>query len=263
MSRISTAVFAALLALPASAFASDFDGTWKSDPGSWKITTPDQFLLMNGRYTCLAGCPVKQTLTANGADNGVKDALYVDTLAVFVVDDHTVRIIGKKHGVPVTESIGKVSPDGKTLAVTYSSSSDTNGGAPMTGSYTETRVSDGPEGAHLISGKWMFNGAAKASDNSLLTTYKLDGDTLTMTQPTGQSYTAKLGGGDAPFLGDPGLNGVSVRRVGPHAIEETDKLNGAVVWVGTSTVSDDGTTMTTVWDDKRIGQGGSGTATKQ
>ena len=108
----------------------------------------------------------------------------------------------------------------------------------------------------------MLSGSA-ISGNALETTFKSDGDTVTMSQPPGQSYTAVIGGPDAPFKGDPGTDMVSLKRVGPHAIEETDKQNGAVVWVGTYTISDDGKTMTTVWTDKRNNTGGSGTSTKE
>ena len=263
MTLISRAVFAALLVLPGAAIAGEFDGTWKNDPASWKISTPDEYLLKDGSYTCLAGCDVRVAIPADGADHAVAGSAYADMLAVTAVDDHTVRIVSKKGGAKVADSTGVVSGDGKTLTWTFSNSSNTNGGPPITGTSSENRVSDGPAGTHAISGKWMFVGAASMSDNVLHTTFKQDGDTLTMSQPTGQAYTAVLGGPDAAYKGDPGINSVSVKRAGPHAIQETDKLNGAVIWVGTMTVSDDGKTMTTIWDDKRYNQSGSGLANKE
>jgi hypothetical protein len=264
MLKIAQAAFAASMVLaPCAAMAADFDGTWKSNPSSWKATTPNEYVLVNGTYTCLAGCYIKQAIPADGADHAVTGVPYLDTFAVIVLNDHAAEFVGKKNGAKVSDATSTVSADGKTMSTNFSNASNTNGGAPVTGAFTEARVGGGPAGAHAISGKWRFDGASGVSDNGTLTTFKLDGDTLTMTQPTGQSYTAVIGGPDAPYQGDPGIDTVSLRRVGPHAIEETDKFKGAVVWIGTSTVSDDGTTMTTVWEDKRNNSGGSGTATKQ
>jgi len=52
------------------------------------------------------------------------------------------------------------------------------------------------------------------SDNGLAFTYKVEGESLTMSNPTGQSYTAKLDGTEAPYKGDPGTTSVSVETIG-------------------------------------------------
>jgi hypothetical protein len=83
-----------------------------------------------------------------------------------------------------------------------------------------------------------------------------------MTSPTGQSYTAKLDGTDAPYVGDPGTTSVSLKRIG-DAIEETDKRDGKVISVSKSTVSPDGKTMTSVVDDKLHGTTATYVAVKQ
>jgi hypothetical protein len=51
------------------------------------------------------------------------------------------------------------------------------------------------------------------SDAGLLISYDLEGDTLTMSRPTGLRYKAKLDGTVAPYEGDPEKHGVSVRRM--------------------------------------------------
>lgn len=84
-----------------------------------------------------------------------------------------------------------------------------------------------------------------------------------MTSPTGQSYTAKLDGTDAPYMGDPGTTSVSVKRTGPNAMEETDKRDGKAISVARITVSTDGKTMQIVADDKLRGTTSEITATKQ
>jgi hypothetical protein len=101
------------------------------------------------------------------------------------------------------------------------------------------------------------------SDEGLLVTYKLEGDTLTMSRPTGQSYRARLDGTDAPYKGDPGTNGVSVRRIGAKTIEETDKLGGRAFSIARMTVSPDGTSMTIVVHDVQAGTTSQLTARKQ
>ena len=91
------------------------------------------------------------------------------------------------------------------------------------------------------------------SDNGLFITFKVEGDTLNMSTRTGQSYSAKLDGTEAPYKGDPGTTSVSVKSLGKNAFEETDKRNGKVIVVGRATVSADGKTMTYVANDKQRG----------
>ena len=76
---------------------------------------------------------------------------------------------------------------------------------------------------------------------------------LTMTSPTGQSYTAKMNGTEAPMKGDPGVTTVSVKMVGKDTLEETDRRDGKVISVSKSTVTSDGKTMKIDNDDKLHG----------
>jgi hypothetical protein len=69
------------------------------------------------------------------------------------------------------------------------------------------------------------------SDNGTTWTYKVNGDEITMTNPSGQSYTAKLNGADAPVKGDPGVPSVSVTMIGKDTLEETDKGDSKVIGV--------------------------------
>src|SRR5260370_1428597 len=121
----------------------------------------------------------------------------------------------------------------------FTDSSNTNAD-PVTGKGEETRVAKGPAGSHAISGSWRASKMDAVSDNGLLFTYKVSGDSLTMTSPTGQSYTAKLDGTEAPFKGDPGTTSVSVKKMGMNTMEETDKRDGKVISVARMTLSADG-----------------------
>ncbi|HEY6768560.1 MAG TPA: hypothetical protein VI386_27695 [Candidatus Sulfotelmatobacter sp.] len=84
-----------------------------------------------------------------------------------------------------------------------------------------------------------------------------------MTNPTGQSYTAKLDGTDAPFKGDPGTTSVSVKMSGKDTLEETDKRDGKTISISRMTVATGGKTAKIVFEDKLHGTTTSGNAMKQ
>lgn len=124
-------------------------------------------------------------------------------------------------------------------------------------------VTAGPPGSHAVSGSWRGSSIAAASDNQLTETFKLTNGTLTMSQPTGQSYTANLDGTDAPYQGDPGVTSVSIVRRDRYTIVESDKRNGKVIAVYTMTITPDGKTLNVAWEDKLRGSTGSYKANKQ
>jgi hypothetical protein len=101
------------------------------------------------------------------------------------------------------------------------------------------------------------------SDNGLMWTYKVSGDELTMTTQTGQSYTAKLNGAQAPMKGDPGTTSVSVKMMGKSTLEETDYRDGKAISVAKIVVGPDGKTMKIMVDDKLHGTKSEFTAMKQ
>lgn len=242
----------ALLA-PASALADNpFDGTWKADVNSAQMPKkPDVFMLKDGMYSCTSCVPAIK-IKADGTDQPVIGHPYFDVEAVKIVDDHTVQFTRKKGGKVVGTTTDTVSPDGKTMTFDYSDSSNTNA-APVTGKGTNTRVGAKPAGAHAISGSWRTTSFSTISDNGLTVTYRVAGDTLTMTAPTGQKYTAKMDGTDSPMSGDPGITMVSVKKMGANKIQETDKRGSKVVGVADMTVSADGKKMHVVFQDKERG----------
>jgi hypothetical protein len=101
------------------------------------------------------------------------------------------------------------------------------------------------------------------SDNGLTMTYKVDGDNLNMSSPTGQSYSAKMDGTDSPYKGDPGTTSVSVKKLGKSTLQETDKRDGKVISVAKMAVSADGKSMNITVDDKLHGSSMSFVAMKQ
>jgi hypothetical protein len=252
----------ALLLVPVGAMAqSPFDGTWKNDLSSvqWPAK-PDVFLLQNGMYECKT-CVPPINVKADGTDQKVTGDPYSDTLSVKVIDDHNAESTSKKDGKVVGTAKMSVSSDGDTLTVNWTDSSNPSGGT-QTGTYTQKRVAKAPAGANLISGSWRTE-KANASADALTWTYKMNGNELAMTSPTGQSYNAKLDGTDTPFKGDPGVTSVSVKKLGKDTLEETRKRDGKVINIIKMTVSADGKTMKWIVDDKLQGTTIKGSAQKQ
>ena len=101
-----------------------------------------------------------------------------------------------------------------------------------------------------MSGSWEFAKVDSVSDNGIIFTYKVEGDSLSMSTPTGQSFTAKLDGTEAPMMGDPGTTTVSVKRINATMLEETDERDGKVINVSRATLSADGKSMTVEVTDK-------------
>jgi len=187
---------------------------------------------------------------------------YFDMMMVKAVDDKTVELDTTKGGKEAGKSKMTVSPDGNTLTTQWTFISQATG-APVNGTDTQTRVGKAVAGANAISGSWREDKSDITTNDALLFTYKTSGpDTLSMTTPTGQSYTAKLDGKEVPFVGDPGINTVSVKRIG-NAIEETDYRDGKAITVAKMTVAPDGKTMTAEIDDKLHGTKATYYATKQ
>jgi hypothetical protein len=197
---------------------SAFDGTWKVNMNKVELPEkPDVFLLQNGMYECKT-CTPPIKVKADGQDQAVSGDPYRDTAAIKVISDREIQETDKKNGKTVGTATTTVSPDGNTLAVEFSDSSNSNA-APVTGKAEEKRVAKGPAGSHAISGSWRTVKYEGLSENAITWTYKVSGDELTMTNPTGQSYTAKMDGTEAPYKGDPGTTSVSVKLIGKDTLE--------------------------------------------
>jgi hypothetical protein len=222
---------------------------------------PDEYLLQNGKYDCKT-CVPPISITADGQDQKVTGHPSFDTMSVKAVDDHNVEMTTKRGGKVVGTEKDSISSDGKTLTINWTDSGQPSGGT-QAGTFMMTRVKSGPTGANLISGSWRAEKAEQSTESGLLWTFKITGDELTMTNPTGQSYTAKLDGTDAPYKGDPGITSVSVKMHGKDMLEETDKRDGKVIAISKMTVTPDGKTMKIVYDDKLHGTTTKGDAQKQ
>jgi hypothetical protein len=255
-------LFFALVLVPVLGWAqSPFDGTWKLDMSKTKFPKkPDVLLLQSGMYECKT-CVPSVNVKADGQFQKLSGDPYRDAVMVKVVDDKHVDFASQKGGKEVATTTRSVSDDGNTMTVAWKYSGNPSGG-PVSGTDTMTRVSKGPAGSHAISGSWREAKSDVATDDGLVFTFKSEGDSLSMSTPTGQSYTAKVDGTDAPYVGDPGTTSLSLKRIG-NSIEETDKRDGKIISVNKMTVSPDGKTMTIDSADKLAGTTSTYTATKQ
>jgi hypothetical protein len=238
----------ALLAPMIAAAQSALDGTWKIDLTKAQLSDkPDVYLLVAGTYQCKTCVPAIR-VKADGEVHPVTGHPYYDGVSVKVSNDRNVEINRSKNGKTVLTDKMTVAPDGATAIDEFVDSSATSG-APVTGKSELSRVAAGPDGSHAISGSWRTTKISSISDNGVTFTYKTQDDVLTMSTPTGQSFSAKLDGTDAPYQGDPGTSSVSVKRLGKKTFEETDKRNGKVISVVRTVVAADGRTLAIVVHD--------------
>ncbi|MGY3039170.1 hypothetical protein ACVWWQ_000757 [Rhodanobacter sp. TND4EL1] len=238
-------VLAALL-LPCQLMAqSAFDGTWKIDVSKvHESGKPTIITLKGGEFTCNCTPPIH--VKADGMDHPVTGHPRMDTFAVSEDNDHTITETAKKDGAVVQKMTTTVAPDGKT-ATFESVNTRPDGSSTVKG--TLTRIGKAPAGSNAAAGTWQNSSFQSASDDMLMMTYKVDGKTVSMSNPRGESYQATLGGKPAVFKGDPGTDMVAVKMVG-KALQETQMHGGKVTSVSTLTVSPDGQTLTMVETQK-------------
>jgi hypothetical protein len=251
----------ALLLAPGTLFAqSALDGTWRIDPQSMTMVGTEKYSLQNGVYRC-DSCSPKIELKADGQDHKVSGSPYSDAFNVRAVDDHTVEVVSKKDGKVVGTLKLTASEDGNELANEFTFV--TGGGQNGAGKYSSTRVGTAPTGANKISGVWQPGPLQSATESMVVVTYKATGDGLSMSDQTGDSYSAKFDGKEYPFKGDPGVTSVSLKKIDANTIEETAKRNGKVISVNRITLAPDGKTLSFVFEDKLRDVTYKSTATKQ
>jgi hypothetical protein len=248
-------------AASATAAGAPINGTWKTDISTFKTNRkPDQLMLQGGQFSCTT-CIPPLTLAADGKLHPVTGRPYADHISLTVNDDRTVTRVGQKGGHVTSTVKYSVSPDGKTLTISFTDSSTPNS-KPVTGSYTETRVAPGPAGSHAISGSWKPAAYNSMSDEALTATFREENGMLHLSTASGQSYDAKLDGSETPIRGDIGGTTASVRKLGDNVYEETDRRGGKVIDVMTMTVGAHGK-MTVRDENKQNGAVSSYVATRQ
>ena len=215
--------------LPAAGAAqSVFDGTWKTDVSSIDFPAkPVVYVFKDGMFECKT-CATKTLVKTDGRDQKIEGNPYADTLSVKIIDKFNLEMVNKKAGKVVSKRKVAVSVDGNSMKIDYANNSSTNSEV-VKGANSYARTQYDKTAPHQMSGSWKAIKAESRSDNGLIVTYKTEGDMLTMSQPTGESYAAKTNGSDAPYKGDPGVTTVSLKLVKKNILEETFKRDGKVV----------------------------------
>ena len=223
-----------------------FNGTWRPDPQVFSPTRkPDVVELTNGVYDCQT-CTPPYKIKADGADQAIAGNPYYDSLSVRVVDDRTVLKIAKRGGKSVAETKSAVSPDGKTkidVQTMYDMAP-----RPIEMTSHSLRVSAGSQDSHLVSGGWRMTDG-DVSNHAEDTTFQVVGDTLSMSDRMGRSFSAKLDGTESPYSGNDEFTSVSLQMIDSHTIEESDKKGGKVVKISRWSVGPDAKTMHVRFDD--------------
>ena len=253
MKNLFMASLAIALLVPVCAFAqSPITGTWKTEISSMQGSgKPVVFHLKDGMFECNCVPPVK--VKADGADHAVAGHPDFDTVAVKILNDHSFQETGKKHGKVVGTTTFTVAADGKTGTSTYTNGT---GNRSTSGELVLNRAAPGAPGSNAAAGTWTFGHVARISDNALLATYAIDGDTVKFSDPVGDSYVAKLDGKAVPFTDGSGATGttVAVKRVGKDGLGETYYRDGKVSHWDTMTVSADGKTLKVVSHNVKSGR---------
>ena len=252
-------VISALALLPAAALAaSPFDGTWKSNLDSMRVSgKPDVYLLADGEYTC-SSCDPELKVKADGAEHKVSGHAYYDTVMVKITGPNSDEQVLKQGGKEFARLTESVSADGKTLTTKFTNHV---GKQTVSGVVTEQRLTAGPAGAHPVSGSWQQD-QVKGNDAMRVIKYAMTPEHFTM-QWNGQSYDAKFDGKEYPLVGDPGKTTVSVERLDDNTVEETDHRQGKIVDRIRLAAAKDGKTVAVTDRDLAHGQTTTYTLDKQ
>ena len=233
-----------------AAAGTGIDGTWKADLASVQIESePEQFLLQDGKFSCTTCIPAYE-VAADGEFHPV-DRPYSDGMSVKGDYDHNVTDTARKGETVVGTTHYAVSEDGKTLTIDFTDSSVPNA-TPVTGNLTQNRTADGPAGSHAVSGSWQMAQYNNVSDEGLTMTFKVDGDKVSLSTPSGIGYDATVGGPAVPITGDTAGTTAAITRTGDNTYVETDTRDGMEIAVITMTVGEDGK-LHVVQEDKRDG----------
>jgi hypothetical protein len=252
-------VIPALALVPAAALASSaFDGTWKTNLDSMKVTgKPDVYLLANGEYIC-SSCSPELKVKADGVEHQVTGHAYYDTAMVKVTGPNSDEVVLKQGGKEIARFSDTISADGATLTTRFTNHA---GEQVVNGEVIEKRIASGPPGSHAVSGSWQQQ-QLKGNETMRTVQYEMKPDHFVM-HWNGQSYDAKFDGKEYPVVGDPGHTVVTLKRLDANTVEETDHRQGKVVDEIRLAAAKDGKTIAVTDKDVAHGQTTTYTLEKQ
>lgn len=220
-----TKMFFAVVALAATSALgqSAFNGTWRANSQSLEYQGSNEYSLRNGIWRCNT-CVPTIAIEADGHGHRVNSSLYyrapyADVESVREVNDHIIEITDKLRGNAVATNKLATSDDGKIPATVWNNISDN--GKKSCGQFDSERVGSPQAGANKVSGEWRPV-RTNTSEDLITVTYRVTAAGLSMSDPTGDPFGAKFDRKEYPFKGDPGITGVSLKKIDENTIEETD-----------------------------------------
>jgi hypothetical protein len=241
----------ALLIFPTLTLAaSPFDGTWVADLGASKLPdTPDSHVLTQGWYDCQS-CAPPIRVKADGTDQAVKGHEYFDSIAVQVIDPHSVKVTSKKAGKVTYVESYVISADGNSLTNSWEDHTEST---PVTGKTLSVRTAPTPAGAHPFSGSWKMTKIESVSNNGTTVTLHVTDKGVSMKDGNGVGYDAQFDGKEYPIAGDLEKTLVTVKRIDARTFEESEKRAGKVASFARVGVSPDGKTLNWAMEDRNTG----------
>ena len=193
-----TMQLALLLFLTSAVLAqSRFDGAWEMKMNTLQFSGPaEDYLFEKGMYHCKS-CVPKVDVRTDGTDQRVVGYNY-DSLAVRILDDHSIKFTMKKSGKTTFDCVETVSADGKTMTETFTNTMEAE---TVSGKAGFARVGGGPPGAHALSGQWRMGTVRNDTRAGTLTTYQSTPGGMKISDGS-ESYEAPLDGKDHPRNGD-------------------------------------------------------------
>lgn len=216
-----------------------FDGTWQVDPASATFAgKPVTYKLDGGTYRCVT-CTIPWQVAADGAPHAVTGQPGFDMVTATVTDPSTLSLVYARGGKTIDSETMRVSANGGTLTDSGTDTSAANG-TPVEYKTVMTRVGAAPAaGLHPINGDWQ-PARATASAAGLMVTIQTSGKTVAMSFPTGEHWSATLGGPAVPVEGDPTGAMVKASSNGPRRLKLEQSRNGEVFSVATLAVTANG-----------------------
>ena len=220
---------------------SPFDGRWVQDLDSQSGLSQDEYLIVDGTYSCGSCSPVR-SYPADGMPHAIPGAADVTSEAVTITGPRTIvtRIVSPAMTRVTTMT---VAPDNKTA--TYVSIDHRPGvKGPLRTEYLARRTANAPVGAHPVSGTWQGVRYVSVPEQILTIELHESGDRFTYSVPIGVTFTARYGGEFVPVQGPYGGRVLAaVERVSYRQVIERRKEDGKLKLVRTYTVAPDGLSM--------------------
>lgn len=243
------------LLLPASALAqSPFDGTWRLDPSTVHSTggTPAAISIKDGVYQFEEHGSPTLKVKADGADHPVTGFHGYNSVAIELVNDHTVKETDKQDGKVVGTSTATVAADGKTSTVAFT---DHTGPRPASGEFVVERVGEPLRGSNAVAGRWKFSHYASLNDPSDNVTLEVSGNQVSLgDEAGGDSFTATIGGKPVPFMRDGKPSGtVSAKRLAHNTLRFTYAKDGEVSHTTTLKLAGDDRSLEMIIHDPHTG----------